>query len=82
MKKKPRILRNRRPKQVDLRPLMQFASAGHTVAQLMQELSAASQGVDDFLRGKFFVGIATGPNELVMSAEAVMRIPAAGAAVH
>jgi hypothetical protein len=75
--KRPRILRNRRPKQIDIRPLMEVSSAAHTAAQLMRELAAASQGVDAFLREKFFVGIATGPSELVMSAEAVMRIPAA-----
>ena len=77
MKKKPRILRNRHPKQIDLSPLMEFASAGRNMADGLSELAMATHRVDTHLRGAFLVGIATGPNELDMSAEAVMRIPSA-----
>lgn len=74
---RPRRLRNRRHKQPDTRPLAEAARAGHTAAQFLRELAAVSLGVDAFLREKFLVGIATGPNELGMSEDAVMQIPVA-----
>ena len=77
MKKKPRTLRNRHPKHIEVSPLMEFASAGRNMADGLSELAMATHRVDTHLRGAFLVGIATGTNELVMSVEAVMCIPAA-----
>lgn len=79
MKKKPRTLRNRRPKQIDLRPLLNSMREAAKAMSLVTDTwrgagAAGGQGADDFLRGNFFVGIATGPNELVMSAVAVDEV--------
>ncbi len=71
---RPRTLRNRRPKQLDTRPLMEAARAGRDMADLMHEVAMATHRVDTHIRGAFLVGIAKGPNQLVMSEEAVMRI--------
>lgn len=79
---RPRTLRNRCPKQQDTRPLMEAARAGQVMADRLHELAMAAHRVDAHIRGAFLVGIATGPNELVMSAEAVMRIPVAFADVE
>ena len=79
MKKKPRTLRNRRPKQIDLRPLLNSMREAAKAMSLVTDAwrgagAAASQGVDAFLREIFLVDIATGPNELVMSAVAVDEV--------
>ena len=54
-KKRPRILRNRCPKRINLRPLMQVPSAAHTAAQLMREFSAASKRVEAHIRACYIV---------------------------
>lgn len=77
--KRPRILRNRHPKQIDLSPLLNSMREAAKAMSLVTDAwrgagAAGGQGADDFLRGNFFVGIATGPNELVMSAVAVDEV--------